>query len=165
MKALVSGSFIFILFLVSVSAQASQGGCWRKECPVYVHVNRAEQILIQYVNLNVVDYDKEIVGYQISSGRDGFTTPGYSGHPVAGRIYDRWDSTIYPGGDYQGLGNMPYAMFFNGGYAIHGTPVGNFAKLGKPASHGCIRMYPEQAKELNRLVRKVGVHNVWFEID
>jgi len=46
---------------------------------------------------------------------------------------------------------MPYSIFFQGGYAIHGSyDVGN---LGRPASHGCIRLHPDDAAELYDLVR------------
>ena len=40
---------------------------------------------------------------------------------------------------------MPYCMYFNGGYALHGSPE----VPGYNASHGCIRMLPEDAKWLN----------------
>jgi lipoprotein-anchoring transpeptidase ErfK/SrfK len=41
---------------------------------------------------------------------------------------------------------MPYAMFFKGGYAIHGSDyVPSFN-----ASHGCIRVLPADAEWLSR---------------
>jgi len=46
---------------------------------------------------------------------------------------------------------MPYSIFFTGGYAIHGTPhVGN---LGRPASHGCVRLSPANARTLYGIVK------------
>jgi L,D-transpeptidase ErfK/SrfK len=41
---------------------------------------------------------------------------------------------------------MPFCMFFVGGYALHGSPGG---LPGNNASHGCIRLYPEDARWLN----------------
>ncbi len=49
---------------------------------------------------------------------------------------------------------MPYSIFFHGGYAIHGT---NYIKrLGRPASHGCVRLHPANAQELFELVQSYG---------
>jgi lipoprotein-anchoring transpeptidase ErfK/SrfK len=33
---------------------------------------------------------------------------------------------------------MPYSVFFRGGYAVHGTSY--VKQLGRPASHGCVRL-------------------------
>lgn len=46
---------------------------------------------------------------------------------------------------------MPYSIFFSGGYAIHGSY--EISHLGSPASHGCIRLHPENAAVLFALVR------------
>ena len=48
---------------------------------------------------------------------------------------------------------MPHSIFFRGGYAIHGT--GYIKSLGRPASHGCIRLHPRNAAALYQLVRTV----------
>ena len=40
---------------------------------------------------------------------------------------------------------MPYCMFFHGGYALHGS---NFVP-DYNASHGCVRMSPDDAQWLN----------------
>jgi lipoprotein-anchoring transpeptidase ErfK/SrfK len=46
---------------------------------------------------------------------------------------------------------MPHSIFFSGGYAIHATPhVGN---LGRPASHGCVRLHPEHAAQLYTMTK------------
>jgi lipoprotein-anchoring transpeptidase ErfK/SrfK len=49
---------------------------------------------------------------------------------------------------------MPHSIFFLGGYAIHGT--GYVRSLGRPASHGCIRLAPGNAARLYSLVRQHG---------
>ena len=41
---------------------------------------------------------------------------------------------------------VPYAMFFHGGYAIHGAYWHNM--FGQPSGHGCVNMKPEEAKKL-----------------
>jgi lipoprotein-anchoring transpeptidase ErfK/SrfK len=52
---------------------------------------------------------------------------------------------------------MPYSVFFRGGYAIHGT--GYVKSLGRPVSHGCVRLHPRNAAMLYRLVRSYGMSN------
>jgi len=41
---------------------------------------------------------------------------------------------------------MPHSLFFHAGYAIHATTV--ISRLGRPASHGCIRLHPRDARRL-----------------
>ena len=52
---------------------------------------------------------------------------------------------------------MPHAIFFYGGFAIHGSY--DIARLGGPASHGCIRLHPSAAAMLFGIVSREGVHN------
>lgn len=132
-------------------------GCYRLECNVWAQVVKSTQRMYLYVNGTLQG------SWLVSTGVPGYTTPNFDKHPD-GRIYDRYTSTKYPGGDYNGLGNMPYAVFISGGFALHGTPQGNWPKLGRPASHGCIRMHPDNAYIFNRLVRQYGVRNVWITV-
>jgi lipoprotein-anchoring transpeptidase ErfK/SrfK len=52
---------------------------------------------------------------------------------------------------------MPHSVFFLGGYAIHGTT--EIKRLGRPVSHGCIRLHPSNAARLFQLIREVGKAN------
>lgn len=45
----------------------------------------------------------------------------------------------------EGGAPMPYCMFFHGGYALHGSP----SVPGFNASHGCVRLFTEDAQWLN----------------
>ncbi len=49
---------------------------------------------------------------------------------------------------------MPHSIFFTGGYAIHATPY--VRRLGTPASHGCVRLHPDNARELYALAKEYG---------
>jgi len=49
---------------------------------------------------------------------------------------------------------MPHALFFEGRLAIHGTNA--IRQLGRPASHGCVRLSPGNARTLFDLVRQHG---------
>ena len=134
------------------------GGCYQESCPVFAHVSRAKQTLTLYLNGRAVDV------WPVSTGVEGFETPRMDQH-VSSRIYTRYSSSKYPGGDFNGLGNMPYAVFIRGGFAIHGTPRGNWRLLGRRASHGCIRLHPSHGATFNRLVRENGNTNVWILVD
>jgi hypothetical protein len=132
--------------------------CFRNSCKIWADVDKGAQRLYLYIN-GALTYT-----WKTSTGKAGYTTPDFDRHPN-GRIYDRYTSTKYPDGDYNGLGNMPYAVFVSGGYAIHGTTRGNWSKLGRPASHGCIRLHPDNAQVFNVLVRRNGISNVWVTVE
>lgn len=131
--------------------------CKRYDCPIYVEVRKSEQRLYLYVRGSLVHT------WLVSTGAPKSETPLWEGHPN-GRIYDKYSSKANPGGDYKGLGNMPYAVFLHAGYAIHGTVESNFKHLGKKASHGCVRVHPDNGKIFNRFVRQYGVSATWVSI-
>jgi lipoprotein-anchoring transpeptidase ErfK/SrfK len=87
--------------------------------------------------------------WPVSTARAGYVTP--TGHYRPIRLERIWHSTIYDNAP------MPYAVFFRGGYAIHGTyAVGH---LGRPASHGCVRLDTGNAATLFSLVSQYGYGN------
>ena len=58
---------------------------------------------------------------------------------------------------------MPHAVFFTKeGHAIHGTA--EVKRLGKPASHGCVRLSPQNAATLYALVAENGLENTQVEL-
>jgi hypothetical protein len=84
--------------------------------------------------------------WPVSTGRPGHATPRGTFRPQA--MYTMVHSAKY------GNAPMPHSIFFYGQYAIHGTAaVGN---LGHVASHGCIRIAPENAATLFALVSQEG---------
>lgn len=131
--------------------------CRRSECSVFIDVVKATQTATLYVN------GVQQGSWAVSTGGKGHGTPNFDKNPN-GRIFDGYSSNKFPGGDYNGLGNMPYAVFISGGFALHGTPKGNWKYLGRPASHGCIRMHPDNGKIFNRLVRQYGIDNTWITV-
>ena len=53
---------------------------------------------------------------------------------------------------------MPYSIFFTGeGHAVHGSY--HVKSLGRRASHGCVRLHPDNAAKLFALVQKTGMSN------
>jgi hypothetical protein len=87
--------------------------------------------------------------WAVSTARSGFSTPVGTYTPQ--RLERSWFSKKYYNSP------MPHSIFFHGGYAIHGSY--EISKLGRPASHGCVRLEPEHAAELFDLVKKAGVAN------
>ena len=79
----------------------------------------------------------------ISTGRKGYSTPKGTYHPQ--RMYEKYRSRKYDNAP------MPWSIFFYRGYAIHGTT--EIRNLGKPASHGCVRLHPDNAQILFKLVK------------
>lgn len=69
----------------------------------------------------------------------------HDGSYKAGRMERKWFSRKY------NMAPMPYSIFFDGNYAIHGTY--HIKQLGRRASKGCVRLHPENAAKLFELVR------------
>ncbi|MFY9629466.1 MAG: L,D-transpeptidase [Methylocystis sp.] len=92
----------------------------------------------------VKNHEKPIV-WKISSGRGGYETP--TGNFIVQRMDADHLSDEYDGAP------MPYAIFFSRGLAIHGTYQGG---LGRPASHGCVRLSLDNARELFGWVEQYG---------
>lgn len=84
--------------------------------------------------------------WAVSTGRSGYRTPRGRFRPT--RMHRTYYSRKYNNSP------MPHSIFFHGGYAIHGT---NYIRnLGRPASHGCVRLHPDHARRLFNLVRQHG---------
>ena len=81
--------------------------------------------------------------WPVSTARWGYRTPNGTYSPQ--RLERKWFSRQYDNSP------MPYSIFFHNGYAIHGSY--EISHLGRPASHGCIRLHPEQAAILFKLVK------------
>ncbi len=93
-----------------------------------------------------VDSNEGSFDWPISSARSGFSTPHGSYAP------ERLELMHYSHKYH--MSPMPHAIFFRGGYAIHGTY--STASLGRPASHGCVRLSPGNATALYDMVRHEG---------
>jgi lipoprotein-anchoring transpeptidase ErfK/SrfK len=81
---------------------------------------------------------------------------GLAGGPPNGtfrpeRLERTWYSHLF------GMAPMPHSIFFRGPYAIHGTTA--VSRLGQRASHGCVRLHPDNAATLFSLVRQQGPAN------
>jgi len=88
--------------------------------------------------------------WPVSTGQAGYSTP--AGTYTATSMNEIWYSKEWDNAP------MPHSIFFRkDGYAIHGTYEAK--SLGRPASHGCVRISRENAATLFALVKKVGLKN------
>lgn len=136
-----------------------KNSCYRETCPVYLEVDKSRQRAQLFVNGVAIEAGEWLA----TTGKPGHETPNFDRslqQPL--RAYTKYSSSKYPGGDWNGLGNMPYAVFIKGGFAVHGTPEANIRRLGTvPLSHGCIRVHPHNGKIFNDLVKKNGAARTW----
>jgi len=92
--------------------------------------------------------------WAVSTARKGYHTPHGSFRPT--RMAAVYYSKKYDNSP------MPHSVFFTGGYAIHGTE--SVRALGRPASHGCVRLHPANAALLYSLVEEYGAGNTSIRI-
>lgn len=85
--------------------------------------------------------------WPISSGRQGYNTP-------VGSFTPGWKAKMWYSKQYDDA-PMPHAVFFKNGAAIHATQATGM--LGRPASHGCVRLSPGNAATFYGLVGKHGL--------
>lgn len=114
------------------------GGLVPAEAGVVVTVDKTTQRLSVAVD-GITRYS-----WPVSTARWGYHTPNGTYRPE--RLARKWYSRKY---DWS---PMPYSIFFDGGYAIHGSY--EISHLGRPASHGCIRLHPQNAAVLFKLVKE-----------
>jgi hypothetical protein len=129
------------ILLISISALLCLSAPGRAE--LLVNVSKSQQ------RLSVTIDGTEAYRWPVSTGRRGHATPAGKFRPV--RLERHWYSHEY------GMTPMPWAVFFHRGYAVHGTMEAY--NLGHAASHGCVRLRPDNASILFSLVRREGVRN------
>ncbi|QDZ02897.1 L,D-transpeptidase [Nitratireductor mangrovi] len=110
---------------------------------IVAKVNIAEQ------TMTVTKHGRVIHTWKVSTARSGYITPPGEFRPY--RMHRMWHSRKYD------MSPMPYSIFYHGGYAIHGTNA--VSRLGRPASHGCVRLHTDNARRLFALVRQAGPGN------
>jgi lipoprotein-anchoring transpeptidase ErfK/SrfK len=91
-----------------------------------------------------------LYSWPVSTGAKGYDTPSGNYRPFRmekDHFSKEWDDAP-----------MPYSIFFTGrGHAVHGSY--HIKSLGRRASHGCVRLHPDNAAKLFALVGKTGMSN------
>lgn len=116
------------------------------------HTARAELLITvdkssQRVSVSVNGWTRYT--WPTSTARRGYSTPSGTYRPQ--RLERKWFSRRYHNSP------MPYSIFFHHGFAIHGSY--EYAHLGQPASHGCVRLHPQNAATLFAMVKDHGMKN------
>lgn len=105
--------------------------------PKWVDVDLSEQTMIAY------EGDTPVYTARVSSGTWNHPT-------VEGtyRVYAKYVRTRMTGGqgtpEYYDIPDVPFTMYFYGGYALHGAYWHN--NFGNPMSHGCVNLPVDVAK-------------------
>ena len=111
---------------------------------VLININKAKQEMTVFLD-GIEKYH-----WPVSTGRGGYSTP--SGTYTAASMNEIWYSKQWDNSP------MPHSIFFiKDGHAIHGSY--EVKNLGKPVSHGCVRISPENATTLYALVKENGLEN------
>ncbi|MGY2049537.1 L,D-transpeptidase [Methylobacterium sp. JK268] len=123
-------------------------------CPaladVTIRVDKADQRMVVSVD------GRERYVWPVSTGLPSHETPSGSFRPFrmeATHFSKEWDDAP-----------MPYSIFFTqAGHAIHGS--GHVRQIGRPASHGCVRLRVRNAATLFALVRREGLAHTHVVIE
>jgi hypothetical protein len=138
-----------VMFASPASAQVSSSPESRSESQsadstIHVTIDKSRQKMTVALD-GVTKYE-----WPVSTGKAGYSTP--SGTYTATSMNEIWYSKEWDNAP------MPHSVFFRkDGYAIHGSL--EVRNLGRPASHGCVRISPENAATFFALVKKVGLKN------
>jgi lipoprotein-anchoring transpeptidase ErfK/SrfK len=111
------------------------------DAAIVVDINRAVQ------RMSVTVDGAPRYNWRVSTARRGYITPPGTYHPEM--LARSWFSRKYYNSP------MPHSIFFYGGFAIHGSY--EISHLGRPASHGCVRLDPGNAAILFGLVQREGM--------
>ena len=127
---------LFASCVVLSSVLMAQGPAWAVTIDIDIPTQRME----------VKTASGQTMSWKVSTARKGFVTPpgSYTPYSLQKMHYSR---------KYD-MAPMPHSIFFHEGYAIHGTV--SVAQLGRPASHGCIRLSPANAAQLFNIVKLEG---------
>ena len=128
-------------------SQAGLLSAFQPKAKIVATISISEQKMFLAVTDNRGETQKYV--WDVSTGATGFDTP-------TGKYTPTWLSKNHKSKQYEDA-PMPFAVFFKEGIAVHGTQA--IGQLGKPASHGCVRLAPENAAVFYDLVETYGKFN------
>jgi len=126
------GSLAALLALLVFAIPVSSAWAAKIEAKIDLSAQR------MYVYVN----GKRAYTWKVSTGKSGYRTP-------TGTFRPKRMKRVHYSNRYNNA-YMPNSIFFLGGYAIHGTTA--TGRLGRPVSHGCVRLSQGNAKRLYGLV-------------
>ena len=145
LRGLVIVPVLAIMVVLPASAQnSSSSEAQSTGTAILITIDKSRQKMTVFLD-GVQKYE-----WPVSTGRAGYSTP--SGNYTATSMNEVWYSKEWDNAP------MPHSVFFRkDGYAIHGSY--EVKNLGRPASHGCVRISPANATTLYALVKKIGLKN------
>jgi lipoprotein-anchoring transpeptidase ErfK/SrfK len=138
---------IAIAIVVAAAALASPASAWA--------ANVVARVSISQQQMTVSQNGIALHTWPVSTARRGKVTP-------LGSWKAKWLSRHHKSSLYDNA-PMPYSIFYNGNYAVHGTT--QISKLGQPASAGCIRLHPDNAAILFDMAKREGLANVLIVVE
>lgn len=134
-------ALIKVALVASCLAAVAGGGA---HAGVDIYIDKSSQRMTVAVN-GVKRYT-----WPVSTGKFGYATPSGTFRPFRmepDHFSREWDDAP-----------MPHSIFFTyHGHAIHGSYY--TSRLGRPVSHGCVRLAPQNAATLYSLVARQGMGN------
>src|SRR5215470_7698796 len=144
LRSLVIVPVLAMVTVFPASAQTSSDSEAKSTGAILINIDKARQRMTVYFD----EVEKYV--WPVSTGQAGYSTP--SGTYTATSMNEVWYSKEWDNAP------MPHSIFFRkDGYAIHGTYEAK--NLGRPASHGCVRISRENAATLFAMVKKIGLKN------
>jgi lipoprotein-anchoring transpeptidase ErfK/SrfK len=128
-------------FIVSVLAAVILSFASAAQASILAKIDVSSQTMTVFV-------DGELTyTWLVSTARKGYHTPRGSFRP-------QWLDEMHFSSLYEDA-PMPHSVFFNGDYAVHGSLA--VRSLGRPASHGCVRLSPSHAAAFYSLIEDQGL--------
>src|SRR6516225_11583617 len=143
--SLVIVPVLAVMFAAPASAQISSSSeSQDASSKIHVTIDKSRQKMTVVLD-GVTKYK-----WPVSTGKAGYSTP--SGTYTATSMNEIWYSKEWDNSP------LPHSIFFmKDGHAIHGSY--EVKNLGKPVSHDCVRISPENATILYALVKENGLEN------
>ncbi|MGI9366449.1 MAG: L,D-transpeptidase [Rhizobiaceae bacterium] len=138
-RRLVSAALFGASCVAMMLGQTSEAEAGR----IVARVDISQQVMTVYQD------GRKKYSWKVSTARRGKVTP-------RGSWKAKWLSRHHRSSRYNNA-PMPYSIFYNGNFAVHGT--NQISRLGRPASAGCIRLHPKNAAVLFRLAQSYGLRN------
>lgn len=132
--------FRIVMFMAVIILAALAGVAPARAADIVAQVSISKQVMIVTVD------GAEAHVWPISTARRGYVTP--KGTFKVQSMHRMTYSRLFNNAP------MPWTIFYDGHYGIHGTT--DVKKLGQPASAGCVRLHPDNARILFETVQKRG---------
>ena len=138
--------------LIALTAAVFPGVAYASKPPAKAVIKPRLVIVVDKVSqeMTVTLDGEELYTWAVSTGAQGYDTPSGTYRPFRmekDHFSKEWDDAP-----------MPYSIFFTPlGHALHGSY--HIKSLGRRASHGCVRIHPDNAAKLFALVTKTGMSN------